>query len=212
MSEAAYAGMSDEDVVALVKRGNAEAQEYIFNKYKSLVRMKARSYFLMGADREDIIQEGMIGLYKATRDYKKDREASFRVFADICINRQIMTAIKAATRQKHIPLNSYISLNKSAFDENGGDSSQTYMDLIKGPAGFDPESMFIGREDRSDIETGIIKALSTFEHKVLMLYLKGKSYSEISKITGKSEKSIDNALQRVKRKIEKIIAEKKLDI
>ena len=170
--------------------------------------MKSRAYFLIGADSEDIIQEGMIGLYKAIRDYQKDKNASFKVFAELCINRQIITAIKTATRQKHMPLNSYVSLNKSAFDDN---SEETYMDIIKTVDEMNPEALLIGQENKDYIESNISKILSDFERMVLAYYLQGKSYLEISKISGKPEKSVDNALQRVKKKIEKFVEEKELD-
>lgn len=200
--------LSDDELLRLSRTGDDGAQTVLLDRYKTLVKAKARSYFLIGADREDIIQEGMIGLYKAIRDYQEDKRASFRAFAELCINRQIITAIKAATRQKHIPLNSSISLNKTAYEEQ---SDQTYLDLLKEAAVSNPETLFIGREDRVFIETHIGEVLSKFEYAVLTLYLQGKTYQEISEVIGKPEKSIDNALQRVKRKVEKIIHEKRLD-
>ena len=203
-----YINMHDEDVIDLIKSGDTDAQEYIFGKYKNVVKMKSRAYFLIGADSEDIIQEGMIGLYKAIRDFQKDKNASFKVFAELCINRQIITAIKTATRQKHMPLNSYVSLNKSAFDDN---SEETYMDIIKTVDEMNPEALLIGQENKDYIESNISKILSDFERMVLAYYLQGKSYLEISKISGKPEKSVDNALQRVKKKIEKFVEEKELD-
>lgn len=203
-----YINMHDEDVIDLIKSGDTDAQEYIFGKYKNVVKMKSRAYFLIGADSEDIIQEGMIGLYKAIRDFQKDKNASFKVFAELCINRQIITAIKTATRQKHMPLNSYVSLNKSAFND---DSEETYMDILKTVDEMNPEALLIGQENKDYIESNIGKILSDFERKVLGYYLQGKSYFEISKISGKPEKSVDNALQRVKKKIEKFMEEKELD-
>ena len=203
-----YINMHDEDVIDLIKSGDTDAQEYIFGKYKNVVKMKSRAYFLIGADSEDIIQEGMIGLYKAIRDFQKDKNASFKVFAELCINRQIITAIKTATRQKHMPLNSYVSLNKSAFND---DSEETYMDILKTVDEMNPEALLIGQENKDYIESNIGKILSDFERKVLGYYLQGKSYFEISKISGKPEKSVDNALQRVKKKIEKIKEKKDLD-
>lgn len=197
--------MSDEGIIELVKKGDTEAQEFIMNKYKPVVKSKARAYFLIGADREDIIQEGMIGLYKAVRDYQPGRHTSFRSFADICINRQMITAVKTATRQKHIPLNSYVSLNKPVFDD---ETIHTYMDMLKEYETANPESMFISRENRTYIEANITKILSAFELKVLSLYLQGKTYLEIGESLNKPEKSIDNALQRVKKKIEKFLAKK----
>lgn len=199
-----FSAMEDEKVIESARSGNSEALDFILNKYKPLVKSKSRAYFLIGADNEDIIQEGMIGLYKAVRDFNPEKHASFRAFADLCVNRQIITAIKAATRQKHQPLNNYVSLNKPAYDD---DSQETYMDSIKGAENTNPETMFIGREARAGIEKHLEKNLSSFENTVLSLYLDGKSYSEISKITQKSEKSIDNALQRVKKKLEKYLEE-----
>lgn len=202
-----YREYTDEEVISQIKAGDLYAQEYIFDKYKGMVRSKSRAYFLIGADKEDIIQEGMIGLYKAIRDYQSCRHTSFHVFAELCINRQIITAIKAATRQKHIPLNSYVSLNKSAFEE---DSDQTYLDLLKEVDLLNPEAVYIGQEDKNFIESHIDRMLSDFEARVLSYYLQGKTYLEISKMTKKPEKSVDNALQRVKKKLEKFLVEKSL--
>lgn len=202
----AYSGQKDEELVELVQKGDKRAQEHLFDKYKPLVKTRARTYFLIGADTEDIIQEGMIGLYKAMRDFQKSKNSSFRAFAELCINRQMITAIKMATRQKHIPLNSYISLNKPVFEE---ESEETYMDLLMGGEILNPEVVLIGREDKNFMEAQMIKMLSDFEKRILLLYLRGKTYYEISCIVGKSEKSIDNALQRVKKKIEKYLNERK---
>lgn len=169
--------MLDEQIVDLARDGQIAAQEYLIHKYKNFVRAKARSYFLIGADREDIIQEGMIGLYKAIRDFRGDKKASFRAFAELCITRQIITAIKTATRQKHIPLNSYVSLNKPIYDE---DSDRTLMDIIAGGKITDPEELMISREEFEDIENKMGEILSSLEWKVLMYYLEGKSYQEIA--------------------------------
>ncbi|MZP42149.1 RNA polymerase sporulation sigma factor SigH [Heliobacterium gestii] len=192
----------DEEVVEMAKEGDEEALEYLINKYKNFVRAKARSYFLIGADREDIIQEGMIGLYKAIRDFRCDKLSSFRAFAELCITRQIITAIKTATRQKHIPLNSYVSLNKPIYDE---DSDRTLLDVISGTKITDPEELIISREEFDDIEEKMGEILSSLEWKVLMSYLEGKSYQEIAVDLKRHVKSIDNALQRVKRKLEKYL-------
>ncbi|MCI8336599.1 MAG: RNA polymerase sporulation sigma factor SigH [Peptococcaceae bacterium] len=194
--------MLDEQIVDLARDGQLAAQEYLIHKYKNFVRAKARSYFLIGADREDIIQEGMIGLYKAIRDFRGDKKASFRAFAELCITRQIITAIKTATRQKHIPLNSYVSLNKPIYDE---DSDRTLMDIIAGGKITDPEELMISREEFEDIENKMGEILSSLEWKVLMYYLEGKSYQEIAQDLDRHVKSIDNALQRVKRKLEKYL-------
>ena len=194
--------MLDEQIVDLARDGQIAAQEYLIHKYKNFVRAKARSYFLIGADREDIIQEGMIGLYKAIRDFRGDKKASFRAFAELCITRQIITAIKTATRQKHIPLNSYVSLNKPIYDE---DSDRTLMDIIAGGKITDPEELMISREEFEDIENKMGEILSSLEWKVLMYYLEGKSYQEIAADLNRHVKSIDNALQRVKRTLEKYL-------
>ncbi len=202
----AYKEQKDEELIELVQKGDTYAQEHLLNKYKSLVKTRARTYFLIGADTEDIIQEGMIGLYKAIRDFQREKNTSFRAFAELCINRQMITAIKMSTRQKHIPLNSYVSLNRPVFEE---ESHETYMDLLMGGEILNPEVLLIGREDKHFMEAQIVKMLSDFEKRTLLLYLRGKTYYEISGIVGKSEKSIDNALQRVKKKIEKYLEQKK---
>jgi RNA polymerase sporulation-specific sigma factor len=200
-----YTNMSDEDVVAFAKTDDAVALEYLINKYKNIVKCKARSYYLIGADKEDIVQEGMIGLYKAIRDYDKDKLASFRAFAEICITRQIITAIKTATRQKHIPLNSYVSLNKPIYDE---ESDRTLLDIVTGINISDPEELMIGREELDFMEGKIGEILSELEWEVLMSYVDGMSYQEIAENLDRHVKSIDNALQRVKRKLEKILENK----
>lgn len=194
--------LCDEDIVEIAKQGDDYAQEFLMNKYKNFVRAKARSYFLIGADREDIIQEGMIGLYKAIRDFRCDKLSSFRAFAELCITRQIITAIKTATRQKHIPLNSYVSLNKPIYDE---DSDRTLLDVISGSKVTDPEELIISREEFDDIEQKMGQILSPLEWKVLAYYLEGKSYQEIAVDLRRHVKSIDNALQRVKRKLERYL-------
>jgi len=194
--------MMDEDLVEIARNGSDAALEFLINKYKNFVRAKARSYFLIGADREDIIQEGMIGLYKAIRDFRADKLSSFRAFAELCIQRQIITAIKTATRQKHIPLNSYVSLNKPIYDE---DSDRTLRDVISGTRSTDPEGLIISREEFGDIEQKMGEILSDLEWNVLMAYLDGKSYQEIAEQLERHVKSIDNALQRVKRKLERYL-------
>jgi RNA polymerase sporulation-specific sigma factor len=198
---------TDEEIIREAKAGDDKALEFLINKYKSFVRAKARTYFLIGADREDIIQEGMIGLYKAIRDFRGDKLSSFRAFAELCITRQIITAIKTATRQKHIPLNSYISLNKPIFDE---DSDRTLMDVISEESISDPEEMMINREEFAGIEVKMGEILSSLEWEVLSLYLQGRSYQEIAVVLNRHVKSIDNALQRVKRKLEKYLEEGKI--
>jgi RNA polymerase sporulation-specific sigma factor len=197
---------SDEDIVMEAKNGDVVALEFLINKYKNFVKAKARSYFLIGADREDIIQEGMIGLYKAIRDFRDDKLSSFRAFAELCITRQIITAIKTATRQKHIPLNSYVSLNKPIYDE---DSDRTLLDILSWTKITDPEELMINREEYNDIEYKMGEILSELEWKVLTLYLEGKSYQEIAIDLERHVKSIDNALQRVKRKLERYLEVRK---
>ena len=192
--------MTDEEIAVLAQQGDSLASEFLLNKYKNFVRSKARSYFLVGADHEDIVQEGMIGLFKAFRDFKPDKLSSFRAFAELCITRQIITAIKTATRQKHIPLNSYVSLNKPIYDE---ESDRTLLDVITEGRATNPEELLIGQEDLSSIEGRIGEALSDLEWEVLTSYLDGKSYQEIAEDLGRHVKSIDNALQRVKRKLDR---------
>ena len=192
--------LTDEQLVEQVHLGNTDALDFLISKYPLFVKAKARSYFLVGADREDIIQEGMIGLYKAIRDFKEDKLASFRAFAELCITRQIITAIKTATRQKHIPLNSYVSLDKPIYDE---ESERTLMDIITSPVIDDPEYLMINREDYRYLEQKMAEVLSELEQQVLIRYLEGQSYNEISEELNRHVKSIDNALQRVKRKLER---------
>ncbi|WP_048570019.1 RNA polymerase sporulation sigma factor SigH [Clostridium cylindrosporum] len=198
-----YENMVDEEIVALAAEGEVFAEEYIINKYKSQVKAKTKSYFLIGADRDDIYQEGMIGLYKAIRDFKSDKLASFRAFAELCITRQIITAIKTATRQKHIPLNSYVSLNKPIYDE---ESDRTLMDVLSTMHISDPEELVISKEEKQSIEDKMNEVLSPLEIQVIKSYLDGKSYQEMAEELNRHSKSIDNALQRVKRKLEKFLA------
>ena len=193
---------SDEEIVAQVKSGDNRAQEYLISKYENFVKAKAKSYFLIGADKEDIYQEGMIGLYKAIRDFNPEKSTSFKSFAEICVIRQIITAIKTATRQKHIPLNTYISLNKPIYEE---ESERTLLDVLAGVKITDPEELMISKEQMAYIEEKISKVLSGLELEVLTSYLDGKSYQEIACDLERHSKSIDNALQRVKRKLEKCL-------
>lgn len=204
-----YRTMGDEDLVNWIRYGEYDALEYLINKYKNFVRAKARSYFLIGADHEDIVQEGMIGLYKAIRDFRGDKLASFKAFAELCITRQIITAIKTATRQKHIPLNSYVSLDKPIYDD---DTDRTLYDTLDTLSGVrsNPEEIYISQEEYNDIEDKIAQVLSDLERKVLMLYLDGRSYQEIAVDLDRHVKSIDNALQRVKRKLEKYLSIREL--
>lgn len=200
-----YSGLhmlDDEKLIHLVHQEDKHALDFLINKYRNFVQGKARTYFLIGADREDIVQEGMIGLYKAIRDYDKEKLSSFKAFAELCITRQIITAIKTATRQKHTPLNSYISLDKPIFDE---ESDRTLIDVIAGSRSIDPEELLVNQEKLVDMELKLSELLSGFEKQVLHLYLDGCSYQEISTKLGRHLKSIDNALQRVKKKLEQLI-------
>lgn len=191
--------MKDEEVVCIAQKGNKKAQEYMINKYESCVKAKAKSYFLIGADKEDIYQEGMIGLYKAIRDFNSGRQASFKAFAELCISRQIITAIKTATRQKHIPLNTYISLNKPIYDD---ESDRTLLDILSSIRVCNPEELIVSQEEMVQIEKYMAKSLSELEKQVLNSYMDGKTYQEIACTLDRDAKSIDNALQRVKRKLE----------
>ena len=208
LKEESYKDYRDEELVRIAQAGDDAVQDYLLDKYKSLVRAKSRAYFLIGADSEDIIQEGMIGLYKAVRDFNGEKNTSFRSFAELCVNRQMITAIKAATRQKHQPLNSYISLNKPVYED---ETEQTYMDLLQEGAFLNPETLLIGQENRNFLEDQLVKHPSGFETRVLMLYLQGRSYFEIARTLKKPEKSIDNALQRIKKKLERFLEEKDVD-
>ena len=204
-----YKHLEDEQLVTLVHEGDGEALDFLIHKYQNFVRAKARSYFLVGADREDIVQEGMIGLYKAVRDFKGDKLSSFKAFAELCITRQMITAIKTATRQKHIPLNSYVSLDKPIYDD---ESDRTLMDVLSGTQVTDPEELIVNREEVDDIELKMAELLSDLERKVLASYLDGRSYQEISEELNRHVKSIDNALQRVKRKLEKYLEYREISL
>ena len=195
--ESKYEGMKDEILVGFARKGDQAAQDFLIYKYKDLVKLQARMYFIIGADREDIIQEGMIGLFKAIRDYNPEKSDLFYAFARMCVTRQIQTAIKAATRQKHIPLNNYISLNRAISED---EPDKTILN-IRSSQETSPEDLLIGREERQHMENHIVKVLSRLETQVLSLFLQGRSYEEISRIISKDEKSIDNALQRVRRKM-----------
>ena len=194
-----FKSKKDEEVVCIAQKGNKKAQEYMINKYESYVKSKAKSYFLIGADKEDIYQEGLIGLYKAIRDFNSGRQASFKAFAELCISRQIITAIKTATRQKHIPLNTYISLNKPIYDD---ESDRTLLDILSSIRVCNPEELIVSQEEMVQIEKYMAKSLSELEKQVLNSYMDGKTYQEIACTLDRDAKSIDNALQRVKRKLE----------
>jgi RNA polymerase sigma-H factor len=191
--------VSDEDLVAWARRGNDDALARLLQKYRGFARVKARSYFLVGADREDIVQEGMIGLYKAVRDFNPDLQTSFHAFAELCITRQIITAIKTATRQKHGPLNNYVSLSRPVVADDDGE--RCLGDVL--PAGScDPADLVISAERIRALQVHVDAALSDLEAEVLRLYVDGKSYQEIADLLQRHVKSIDNALQRIKRKLD----------
>lgn len=195
--------LSDDELVLRARHeGDGDALEFLIERYRYFVRAKARSYFLIGADHEDIVQEGMIGLYKAVRDYDEARLASFKSFAEMCITRQMITAIKTATRQKHIPLNSYVSLDKPIFDD---ESDRTLLDVILPADPTDPQDLLVSQEEQAYMEDKMNELLSDLEREVLRLYLDGRSYQEISVDLNRHVKSIDNALQRVKKKFERSV-------
>ena len=199
-----FVGKIEEEIVIEAQNGEIRAQEYVISKYESFVKAKSKSYFLIGADKEDIYQEGMIGLYKAIRDFNYEKSSTFKGFAELCVTRQIITAIKTATRQKHIPLNTYISLNKPVSED---DSERTLLDILSTIKISDPEELIIGKDEKARIENAIAKVLSDLEMEVLQSYLDGKSYQEIACDLDRQAKSIDNALQRVKRKLEKCLSD-----
>jgi len=200
--------LEDEQLLELIHEKDDYALDFLMNKYKLLVEKKSRSYFLMGGSKDDIVQEGMIGLFKAIRDYRSDKEASFYSFADLCVTRQMITAVKASTRQKHMPLNSYVSLNKPSYQDN--DNRPELIDSVPSGRVSNPETIFIGHENLHIIEVELINKLSKMEKEVLQLYIDGTGYVEVAQLLGRPVKSIDNALQRIKKKVEKILEEKQM--
>jgi RNA polymerase sporulation-specific sigma factor len=192
--------LTDEDLVALAKGGEDQAIEILLGRYRHYARAKARLYFLAGADREDVVQEGMIGLFKAVRDFDPNKNTAFRAFAEVCITRQIITAIKSATRQKHLPLNTYVSLSKPMLTESGEDHA--LESTLDSHTEADPADLVVSAEEIEAINTSVSEVLSELEGEVLHLYMDGKSYQEIADRLGRHVKSIDNALQRIKRKLE----------
>lgn len=195
-----YDNVKDEDLIEIIKSGDKQAFEYLINKYKELVNMKVSKYYIVGAERDDIVQEGLIGLFKAIKSYKPDQQNSFKSFANMCIERQLITAIKTSNRQKHMPLNSYLSLNISAYDEEEGESDTTLMDIFNTTLIEDPLDTITKKEYLQDIEKTIDKSLSDFEKKVLNKYINGKSYIQIAEDLDAPVKSIDNAIQRIRKK------------
>lgn len=189
-----YESCSDEELIRRLRQGEKEISDYLMEKYKELVRKRARAMYLIGGETDDLIQEGMIGLFKAVQDYRPDRETSFRTFAALCIDRQLYTAVKNSTRQKHIPLNSYVSLSEE--EESG---------TLEGLWSENPEALIIDRETTGILEKEISKALSPMENEVLSYYLRGYGYVQIAEWMGKKPKSVDNALQRIRGKIRECI-------
>lgn len=198
-----YEQESDEVLIDRLRDGENMIMDYIMDKYKNLVRNKAKSMYILGADTEDLIQEGMIGLFKAVRDYDCGRDASFYTFADLCISRQMYTAVQASQRKKHWPLNSYISLYGEQKEQEGNNAE--ILNLLSAGLNSNPEEIFLDKERMEFLESQIDKELSSFENQVLDLYLTGMSYSQIAKVLGRDEKSTDNALQRIKTKVKKIL-------
>lgn len=194
---------TDEELIHRLRGGEESIMDYICDKYKNLVRSKAKSMYILGGDSEDLIQEGMIGLFKAVRDYDSGRDASFYTFADLCISRQMYTAVQASKRQKHIPLNSYVSLYSSSSEQGG--EERKLVEALSDRTGLNPEEMFLDKERVAYLERIIEHELSIFEKQVLDLYMTGMSYTQIAKVLGKDEKSTDNALQRLKSKIKRLL-------
>ena len=196
---------TDEMLIERLRDGERDITDYIMNKYKNLVRSKAKSMYILGADNEDLIQEGMIGLFKAIRDYDAGRDASFFTFADLCISRQMYTAVQASNRKKHMPLNSDISLYATSHEEENGRESEEFINFLGLDTQIDPEQLLIDKENVLSLEKKIEEELSAFEKQVLDLYLTGMTYTQIARVLGRDEKSTDNALQRMKAKIRKVI-------
>lgn len=197
-----YGQYSDEELIVRLRDGDSGVTEYLMDKYKNLVRSKAKSMYILGADSEDLIQEGMIGLFKALRDYDSGRDASFLTFADLCVSRQMYTAVQTSRRQKHIPLNTYVPLYGNRA-EDSEEESEALANVLAARAGQSPEEVLIDRENAAQLEQEIERELSSFEKQVLDLYLTGMRYQQIAKVLGRDEKSTDNALQRIKSKLKK---------
>lgn len=208
--EKEYGNCSDEELILRLRDGEEAITDYIMDKYKNMVRSKAKSMYILGADREDLIQEGMIGLFKAVRDYDTGRDASFFTFADLCVSRQMYTAIQAADRQKHMPLNTYVSLYADGADGEDGlrEAERGLLESAASRLEQNPEELLIDRENVKRLEEVMEKELSSFEKQVLDLYLTGMKYSQIARVLGKDDKSTDNALQRIKAKLKKAISSK----
>ncbi len=198
-----YGQCTDDELIDRLRQGEAAIMDYICDKYKNMVRSKAKSMFILGADNEDLIQEGMIGLFKAVRDYDMGRDASFFTFAELCVSRQMYTAVQASKRQKHLPLNTYVSLDNSALYDDG--EGNGLAELLSDRVEQSPEEQFLDKERVAWLEKQIDKELSEFEKQVMDLYITGMSYSQIARVLGRDEKATDNALQRLKAKIKKLL-------
>ena len=199
-----YNEMSDEDLINIIKSGDKLALEFLIDKYKDLVNMKVSKFFMIGAEKEDIVQEGLIGLFKAVKSYNPDKQNSFKTFANLCIERQLITAIKSSNRQKHMPLNSYLSLNGVAYED---DEDSNLMDIFNAHQIEDPLDTITKKEYYKTVESEIDKSLSTFEKQVLDRYMQGESYVQIAEKLDTPVKSIDNAIQRIRKKAIKSINE-----
>ena len=202
-----YENLSDEELITLLRDGDEKITDFLIEKYKDLVRKKAGSMFILGADKEDLLQEGMIGLYKAVRDYDSGRDASFYTFADLCVARQIYKAVEAGNRKKHAPLNYYISIYSDEEDSDG--AKENFNISLLPVSGNGPEEELIDKEETEILEQKISEALSDFERQVLNLKVTGMDYTEIARVLGRDEKSTDNALSRIKMKVRKIVNEQR---
>ena len=203
-----YDALSDEEIVKNIQGGDLPAMDYLLEKYKYLVRSKAKALFLIGGDKDDLIQEGMIGLYKAIRDYQPDRDNTFFNFADLCISRQIYSAIKASNRKKNIPLNTYISLYTPAYGDYGeSEDKEELVDIIHQKNALNPEELVIDKENTSMIEYELVRRLSDMERQVLSLYMQDLKYIQIAEVLKKEPKTIDNALTRIKTKLNQVLKE-----
>ena len=209
-SDIKYAETSDEDLIDIIKSGNKYALEHLINRYKSLVNMKVSKYYIIGAEREDIVQEGLIGLFKAIKNYQTNKQSSFKNFANMCIERQLITAIKSSNRQKHMPLNSYLSLNMNAYDNNDiNDKNEAdLIEILNTNLIEDPLDTITQKEYYKIIENAIDKSLSSFEKQVLNFYVQGQSYGQIAEKLNTPVKSVDNAIQRIRKKETKEIQNK----
>lgn len=200
-----YGNHTDEELIRMLRDGDQDVTDYLIDKYKNLVRKKARAMYLIGGDNDDLIQEGMIGLFKAVRDFREDKESSFYHFADLCISRQLYSAVEMSQRQKHLPLNTYVSLYEHQEDREDGKS---LVEVLQSLSDKNPEEMLLDREQSAAMERKIKEHLSDFENQVLDLYMGGNNYTEIAVALDKSSKSVDNALQRIKNKLGAIFSYK----